>query len=113
MPAPPARQVFKRMGFVVAREEYEAVVNCEAGAVERVLKLAKTRMARFQEAGGRRSLSRSSSAGGGSQPQSPAAGAGVGVAEVQVRCARCAAGEVGCVGDGWTAPGRRVPLMWG
>ena len=48
------------------------MVNCEPGAVERVLKLVKTRMARFQEQGGSGRLSRSGSAQG-SQPASPAA----------------------------------------
>ncbi len=43
------------MGFTLPREQYEAVANAEPGAVERVLKLVRARMARFQEAaaGGR------------------------------------------------------------
>ncbi|KAL4854161.1 Sperm flagellar protein 1 [Chlorella vulgaris] len=42
------QRVFKRLGFSLAREQYEAVVNAEAHAVERVLKLVRTKMARFQ-----------------------------------------------------------------
>ncbi|KAL4459165.1 hypothetical protein ABPG75_014030 [Micractinium tetrahymenae] len=33
------QKVFKRMGFMLAREQYEAVSNADPGAVERVLKL--------------------------------------------------------------------------
>ena len=41
------------MGFALAREHCEAVANAEAGAVERVLKLVRHKMARFQEQGSR------------------------------------------------------------
>ena len=93
LPAHPlSLQVFKRMGFALAREQFEAVANAEAGAIERVLKLVRTRMARFQEGGstagggcgsGRNSSAAVRQAGGGgaaaaaavsssSQPGSPA-----------------------------------------
>lgn len=67
-------QVFRRMGFSLAREQQEAVANAEAGAVERVLKLVRAKMARFQEGGVRAGAG----AGAGttdastSQPGSPA-----------------------------------------
>ena len=38
------QRVFRRLGFVVAASECEAVALCEAGAVERVLKLLRTRI---------------------------------------------------------------------
>lgn len=62
-------QVFKRMGFTLAREHYEAVANADPGAVERVLKLVRARMARFQEAAARGPRPAGASS---SQPSSPA-----------------------------------------
>ena len=98
------------MGFLVAKEECEAVFNCEAGAVERVLKLVKTKMAKFQEQGGR--LSRTGSACG-SQPASPAA--------LQVRaanddsaaaqCRSCAAHTVWAAGQALRGA-KQAPDAW-
>lgn len=39
------QKAFKRLGFVVARSECEAVCVCRPGAVERVLKLVKLQLA--------------------------------------------------------------------
>ena len=36
--------MFRRLGFVVAASECEAVALCEPGAIERVLKLLRTRI---------------------------------------------------------------------
>lgn len=44
-------QVFKRLGFVVPKPDVEAVCNCQGGSVERVLKLIKTRIAKYVEDG--------------------------------------------------------------
>lgn len=63
------QKVFKRMGFTLAREHYEAVANADPGAVERVLKLVRARMARFQEAAARGPRPAGASS---SQPSSPA-----------------------------------------
>lgn len=65
------------MGFALAREQQEAVANAEAGAVERVLKLVRAKMARFQEGGGRTSAppaagAATAAAASTSQPGSPA-----------------------------------------
>lgn len=51
-------RVFKRLGFVVPNSECEAVANCEAGAVERVLKLTRDRLVQFAAQGPRPSASR-------------------------------------------------------
>lgn len=37
------QKVFKKLGFIIAKSEIEAVCNCEMGAVERVLKLVRVR----------------------------------------------------------------------
>ncbi len=42
-------RVFRRLGFVVARAECEAVALCEPGALERVLKLVRARIADHAE----------------------------------------------------------------
>ncbi|KAL4427154.1 hypothetical protein ABPG77_001158 [Micractinium sp. CCAP 211/92] len=49
------QKVFKRMGFTLPREQYEAVANAEPGAVEQVLKLvhAPGKLAATWTAGGR------------------------------------------------------------
>lgn len=61
------------MGFTLSREHYEAVSNADPGAVERVLKLVRSRMARFQEAAaGGRSSRQAGCTAGSSQPTSPA-----------------------------------------
>ena len=41
-------RVFKRLGFSVPRAEAESVANCVPGAVERVLKLVKVKMATYK-----------------------------------------------------------------
>lgn len=43
--------MFRKLGFVVAKSEVEAVCNCEPGAVERVLKLVKVKMDQAQRRG--------------------------------------------------------------
>lgn len=41
-------KVFKRLGFSLPRHEMESVANCTQGAVERVLKLIKVKMATYK-----------------------------------------------------------------
>lgn len=43
------QRVFRRLGFVVAKAECEAVALCEPGAVERVLKLVRVHIADHAE----------------------------------------------------------------
>ncbi|KXZ46729.1 hypothetical protein GPECTOR_41g694 [Gonium pectorale] len=45
-------KVFKRLGFMVTRQDCEACCNCKPGAVERVLKLIKVKIAKFKEENG-------------------------------------------------------------
>jgi len=46
------QKVFKRLGFSVAKQDFEAIANCQPGAIERLLKLAKIKIAKFKEEGG-------------------------------------------------------------
>jgi len=41
-------RALKKLGFQIPREEFMDVCNCRAGAIERVLKLCKFKMAEFQ-----------------------------------------------------------------
>ncbi|KAK9838150.1 hypothetical protein WJX81_004390 [Elliptochloris bilobata] len=43
------QRVFRRLGFVVAKAECEAIALCEPGAIERVLKLVRARIAGYAE----------------------------------------------------------------
>ncbi len=43
------QRVFKKLDFVLAKSECEAVVNCDPGAVERVLKLVKVKLEKYSE----------------------------------------------------------------
>lgn len=43
------QKVFKKMGFTVDKLDIDAVVNCERGAIERVLLYCKGKMLEFQE----------------------------------------------------------------
>lgn len=43
------QKVFKRLGFALPRAECEAVATCEPGAIERVLKLLKDKIAKYQD----------------------------------------------------------------
>lgn len=43
------------MDFVLAKSEIEAVVNCDPGAVERVLKLVKVKLEKYIERQSQRS----------------------------------------------------------
>ena len=43
------QRVFKKLDFVLAKRECEAVVNCDPGAVERVLKLVKVKVEAYTE----------------------------------------------------------------
>ncbi|KAG2497415.1 hypothetical protein HYH03_004570 [Edaphochlamys debaryana] len=45
-------KVFKRLGFMVTKQDSEACCNCKPGAVERVLKLIKVKIAKFKEDNG-------------------------------------------------------------
>mmetsp|Transcript_34090 Transcript_34090/g.75593 ORF Transcript_34090/g.75593 Transcript_34090/m.75593 type:complete len:242 (-) Transcript_34090:560-1285(-) len=45
------QKVLKRLGFVIAKSDCEAIANCQAGAIERVLKLVKTKLVALQEQG--------------------------------------------------------------
>ncbi|KAG2443154.1 hypothetical protein HYH02_009565 [Chlamydomonas schloesseri] len=42
-------KVFKRLGFMVTKQDCEACCNCKPGAVERVLKLIKVKIAKYKE----------------------------------------------------------------
>lgn len=81
------------MGFVLAREQQEAVANAEAGAIERVLKLVRAKMARFQEGGGRGGApaAGAAAAASSSQPGSPARFAAASPAAVDAAADRIAA----------------------
>ena len=46
-------RALKKLGFQIPREEFMDVCNCRAGAIERVLKLCKFKMAEFQRKHGR------------------------------------------------------------
>ncbi|EIE19144.1 DUF1042-domain-containing protein [Coccomyxa subellipsoidea C-169] len=46
------QKVFKRLGFVVAKSECQACASCQPGAIERVLKLVRSRLSRFAEGPG-------------------------------------------------------------
>ena len=41
-------RALKKLGFQIQREDFMDVCNCRAGAIERVLKLCKIKMAEFQ-----------------------------------------------------------------
>ena len=41
-------RALKKLGFQIPREDFMDVCNCRAGAIERVLKLCKIKMAEFQ-----------------------------------------------------------------
>lgn len=43
------QRVFKKLDFVLVKSECEAVVNCDPGAVERVLKLVKVKLEKYNE----------------------------------------------------------------
>ena len=43
------QKVFKRLGFTVSRQDCDAVVNCVAGSIERVLKLVKVKISKFRD----------------------------------------------------------------
>ncbi|GFR47034.1 hypothetical protein Agub_g8719 [Astrephomene gubernaculifera] len=45
-------KVFKRLGFVVTKQDCEACCNCKPGAVERVLKLVKVKITKYKEENG-------------------------------------------------------------
>ena len=38
------QKVFRKMGFLISKAEIEATANCEAGAVERILKLLRMKL---------------------------------------------------------------------
>ena len=41
--------MFKKLDFVLAKSECESVVNCDPGAVERVLKLVRVKLEKYSE----------------------------------------------------------------
>ena len=43
------QRVFKKLDFVLAKSECDAVVNCDPGSVERVLKLVKVKLEKYNE----------------------------------------------------------------
>lgn len=49
------QRVFKKLDFVLAKSEIEAVVNCDPGAVERVLKLVKVKLEKYNDRQSQRS----------------------------------------------------------
>ncbi|KAL3134828.1 hypothetical protein ABBQ32_007799 [Trebouxia sp. C0010 RCD-2024] len=51
------QRVFKKLDFVLAKSEIEAVVNCDPGAVERVLKLVKVKLEKYNDRQSQRSSS--------------------------------------------------------
>uniref|UniRef100_A0A7R9VBL5 Calponin-homology (CH) domain-containing protein n=1 Tax=Chlamydomonas euryale TaxID=1486919 RepID=A0A7R9VBL5_9CHLO len=46
-----SQKVFKRMGFTLSKEDMDAMCNCQPGAVERVLKLMKVKIAKCCDEG--------------------------------------------------------------
>lgn len=45
----PCLEVLKRLGFQIQKQDFEDIANTKPGAIERVLKLVKFKMAKFQE----------------------------------------------------------------
>lgn len=45
-------KVFRKLGFIVAKQDCEAVSNCVPGAVERVLKLVKVKLSKYKDESG-------------------------------------------------------------
>lgn len=45
-------KVFRKLGFVVSKQDCEAVSNCVPGSVERVLKLLKSKLSKFKDESG-------------------------------------------------------------
>lgn len=43
------QKVFKRMGFTIPKSECDAIVNCQQGAIERVLKMVKVKLSKFTD----------------------------------------------------------------
>ena len=75
-------RALKKLGFQIAREDFMDVCNCRAGAIERVLKLCKIKMAEFQAkhgvAGKGTATAASRSAAGGPAAAATAAAAAAG-----------------------------------
>jgi hypothetical protein len=44
----PGYEVLKRLGFSIPRQDCEDISNTKPGSIERVLKLVKFKMAKFQ-----------------------------------------------------------------
>ena len=43
------QRVFRKLDFVLVKSECEAIVNCDPGAVERILKLVKVKLEKYNE----------------------------------------------------------------
>ena len=75
-------RALKKLGFQIQREDFMDVCNCRAGAIERVLKLCKIKMAEFQAkhgvAGKGTATAASRSAAGGPAAAATAAAAAAG-----------------------------------
>ena len=76
-------RALKKLGFQIPREDFMDVCNCRAGAIERVLKLCKVKMAEFQAkhgvAGkGTATAASRGAAGGPAAPAGSSPGAGGG-----------------------------------
>ena len=66
------QKVFKKLSFALPKAEYEAVAGCEPGAVERVLKLLKEKIAKYQDTPRKHRWEHAAGSGG-----QPAAGRGL------------------------------------
>lgn len=67
------QRVFKRLGFSVSKADFEAVANCQPGAIERILKLLSLKVKQFKE-DGHVGVSSSGSLPGAPQASSPPKG---------------------------------------
>lgn len=83
-------RALKKLGFQIPREEFMDVCNCRAGAIERVLKLCKFKMAEFQRKHG---VAGKGPAGGQTQANGAVDAAAAGAASGGGGGAGAAAGE--------------------
>lgn len=46
------QKAFRRLGFMISKQDCEAISTCQPGAIERVLKLVKLRIAKYRDQSG-------------------------------------------------------------
>jgi len=46
------QKAFRRLGFMISKQDCEAISTCQPGAIERVLKLVKVRIAKYRDQSG-------------------------------------------------------------